>query len=396
MFDRIFIKKNKISKSSIDLGKLCEALLFYDKTDFLLDKFTASQFVKSIELEKLKEYSTKGIINLHYRNSAIGTFQFPNSNKIGIGPLVTKSQAFDLSQYINEGYLEVLGDKKQASKYTDEFLELCSPLEYTEGFQKLLESECEDANLLTSQLKTYIKTYLPQLDVSSLRLSIDNKFETPFGASGYIFNSNFNFEELNEKYSKLFPEGHSLSWTSFLLNSNESSGDINIASQFDAEIYTDVRHYPYIQSRIDEIVKKVTKSERNISTFEEIVLEQYKPIRETINSGEKSFSEFTEIIDKSMEFKKWLKEVENDNTLLGQYYDAITKESWIEKKVAKASRFGIFTGLAIIGDILASGIPIGSLVSSVSDNYLLPKLASGWKPNQFIDNEIKPFLPEKE
>jgi hypothetical protein len=35
MFDRIFIKKNKISESSVDLGKLCEALLFYDQTDFL-------------------------------------------------------------------------------------------------------------------------------------------------------------------------------------------------------------------------------------------------------------------------------------------------------------------------------------------------------------------------
>jgi hypothetical protein len=147
---------------------------------------------------------------------------------------------------------------------------------------------------------------------------------------------------------------------------------------------------------VEDIVKKVSKSEKDINTFENIILEQYKPIRDSINSGEKSFSDFTEILDKSLKFKKWLKEVENDSSLLGQYYEAVTKESWIDKKAVKATRFGVFTALGILGDILAGGIPIGSLVSSASDNYLLPKLAAGWKPNQFIDNEVKPFLPKKE
>ena len=396
MFERIFIKKNRISDSSVDLGKLCEALLFYNKTDFLLDKFTVEQFVKLIDLEKLKEYTSEGIINLHYRNSAIGIFQFPKGINTGVGPMVTKSQAFDLSEIVSNGYLSILdGNKKEASKKTDEFLELCSPQEYTDGFQKILESECEDLTLLTSQLKIYINSYLPQLDVSSLQLSIDDKFQTPVGIDAYIFNSNFDFEELNKKYFDLFPDGHSLNWSSFLLNTYESSGDLNIASQYDAELFTDNKHYPYLQSRVSELVKRVTKSEENIDTFESIILENYKPIRESMNSGEKSFADFTEIIDNSLKFKKWLNNLENDSSLLGQYYEAVIKESWIEKKVSKASRFGIFTALGIVGDAFAGGIPVGSLAASASDNYLLPKILGGWKPNQFIDNEVKPFLPKK-
>ena len=42
----------------------------------------------------------------------------------------------------------------------------------------------------------------------------------------------------------------------------------------------------------------------------------------------------------------------------------------------------------MLGDAAAGGIPIGSAAASVSDNYLLPKLLNGWKPNQFIDNEV--------
>jgi len=396
MFDRIFIKKNKISDTSVDLGKLCEAILFYDKTDFLLDKFTVSQFVKTIDLEKLKEYSSNGIINLHLRNSAIGIINFEKRGKMGVGPVITKSHAFNLTPFVHQSYLEVLGDKKQASIKTDEFLELCSPLEYTDGFQNILESECEDAVLLTSQLKVYLNSYLPQLDLSSLQLIIEDKIDTPMGVPVYIFKSSINLDELNEKYFKLMPDGHFFDWSSFLLNSNESSGDINIASQFNAEIYTDIMHYPYIQNRVEEIVKKVSKSEKDINTFENIILEHYKPIRDSINSGEKSFLDFTEIIDKSLKFKMWLKEVENDSSLLAQYYEAVTKGSWIDKKAIKAARFCFFTAFGILGDALTGGIPIGSLVSSLSDNYLVPKLAAGWKPNQFIDDEVKPFLPKNE
>jgi hypothetical protein len=49
--------------------------------------------------------------------------------------------------------------------------------------------------------------------------------------------------------------------------------------------------------------------------------------------------------------------------------------------------------MGIVGDALAGGIPVGSAIASASDNYLLPKLLGGWKPNQFIDSEVKDFLP---
>jgi len=301
--------------------------LFYNKTDFLLDRFSVVQFVKSVDLEKLKEYTLAGIISLHYQNSAIGTFQFPKGKGLGIGPMVTKSQAFNISQYVNQGYLELLGNKAIASKKADEFLELCSPMEYTDAFQDDLKSECEDGHLLTSQLKIYISSYFPQLDLSSLQLTIEDKFDTPFGQSVYIYSSNFNPDELNKKYSSLLPQGHSLDWTSFLLSSNESSGDLNIASQYSAELFTDVRHYPFIQGRVTELVNKVSKSEKDISIFQDIVLERYKPVREVINSGERSFQKFTKILDKSLEYKKWSAGTEDDLSLLSQYYEAVTKGS---------------------------------------------------------------------
>jgi len=395
MFEKIFIKQNKISENTIDLGKLCESLLFYGQTNYLLDKFTVEQFIKMVGLDKLKEYNEREILKLHFRNSAIGTAQFPIGTKAAFGPMVTKSQAFNLEEIIYNGFLEITNSEKQSKTNTKEFLDICSPLEYSEGFQGVLNSECEDIELLKSQVKIYINSYLPQLDLSDLTIEIENKISTPFGTDAFIFRSNYNFDELNAKYSDLFPEGHSLSWSSFILNVTESSGDINIASQHESEIYSDENHTVYIQGRFNELIKRATKSTENIETFENLALENYKPIRETINSGERSFEEFSQVIDKSFKFREWLKELDGNHALLNEYYEAITKESWIDKKPIKALRMGIFTGLGFLGDMLAGGVPIGSMVSSASDNFLLPKIAKGWKPNQFIDNQVKQFLEEK-
>lgn len=395
MFEKIFIKQNRISDNTIDLGKLCESMLFYGQTNFLLDKFTVEQFIRLIGLEKLKEYNERGIIKLHIRNSAIGTAQFQMGSKKAYGPMITKSEAFNLEEFIYKGFHEITNSEELSKKNTKEFLDICTPLEYSEGFQSVLNSECEDIDLLKNQLRIYINSYLPQLELSDLAIEIENKFSTPFGTDAYIFRSNYDFDVINQKYSELFPKGHFLDWSSFILNVTESSGDINIASQHESEIYSDEIHKVYIQGRVNELIKRVTKSTDNIQTFESLVLENYKPIRDAINSGERSFEEFSKIIDNSFKFREWLSKLDGNHALLNEYYEAISKESWIEKKPIKALRMGIFTGIGFLGDLLAGGIPIGSAMSSASDNFLLPKITKGWKPNQFIDNQMKPFLPEK-
>ncbi|NQU84350.1 MAG: hypothetical protein HQ541_01190, partial [Mariniphaga sp.] len=55
---------------------------------------------------------------------------------------------------------------------------------------------------------------------------------------------------------------------------------------------------------------------------------------------------------------------------------------------------GIFTGAGIIADAVATrgigtviGLGLGAL-----DTFYLDKLISGWKPNQFIEDEVKELL----
>jgi hypothetical protein len=66
----------------------------------------------------------------------------------------------------------------------------------------------------------------------------------------------------------------------------------------------------------------------------------------------------------------------------------------LEKLPSKSIRWSFFTGAGIITDIAATG-GIATLVGlglSALDTFYLDKLISGWKPNQFIEEEVKKLL----
>ena len=60
----------------------------------------------------------------------------------------------------------------------------------------------------------------------------------------------------------------------------------------------------------------------------------------------------------------------------------------------KSARWGIFTGAGIIADVVATG-GIGTAIGlglGAVDTFYLDKLISGWRPNQFIEDDVKELL----
>jgi len=100
------------------------------------------------------------------------------------------------------------------------------------------------------------------------------------------------------------------------------------------------------------------------------------------------------VLKKSQKFKKWILGVEPDQNLLKSYYAEVTQETFVDKLPGKSVRWGIFTGTGFIADAVATG-GIGTAIGvglGVLDTFYLDKLISGWKPSQFIENEVKGLL----
>ena len=94
-------------------------------------------------------------------------------------------------------------------------------------------------------------------------------------------------------------------------------------------------------------------------------------------------------------FKTWLSDCNPDGTLLQEYYNTATSDSWIEKLPTKSLRF-VFTTLG--GAAADLFLPTGGLGTAVGaglgavDSLLLDRLLKGWKPNQFVEGELSEFV----
>jgi len=128
-------------------------------------------------------------------------------------------------------------------------------------------------------------------------------------------------------------------------------------------------------------------------TFQDFVFDDGRALREAINSGRRGFADLRKVLSSATKFRGWLKNRDPDLELVKAYFREATKGSWVDKLPAKSVRWSIFTGLGLAVDVLgAHGIGTATAVAiSAADAFLIDRLLKGWKPNQFIDESLKPF-----
>lgn len=109
------------------------------------------------------------------------------------------------------------------------------------------------------------------------------------------------------------------------------------------------------------------------------------------------FSSVVKLLDSADKFRHWLHTQPPDSSLLRAYYQETVKETWVEKLPAKSTRWSIFTGMGLGLDALGGG-GLGTVAAtalSAVDAFVLDKLIKGWKPHQFVENDLKALFKEE-
>jgi hypothetical protein len=148
-----------------------------------------------------------------------------------------------------------------------------------------------------------------------------------------------------------------------------------------------------MQARIRGILSKRINNESILDTFHEEVLPETKSVREAINSGQISFSQFLKVLENARKFKRWLKGVPPDRNLIQEYYKEVARPNWLNSLSAKATRFVFFTGGGALLDALGGG-GMASASLGAADAFLVDRIVGGWKPNQFIEGPLRELLAD--
>ncbi|HTO14139.1 MAG TPA: hypothetical protein VLZ83_00075 [Edaphocola sp.] len=393
MFERICIKDKKSENYRLDIGFLIDTILFYGKVIVIAHREELNILFSSLGENLIKELISSGRLEIKFKGNILGSMIFPDG-KYSVDTF--SSQDVTLDSILYKIHRKKVNNSTKNLKFSSEFSQIITPYNYGKEVRENIVSDFNNVELLSKTLPLYINSIVPNFELpekTEIEIIKDDSFG-PYDA--YSLNSNIDLKELNKIHKQNKPEvEYDIDYSGFLLSMAESKGDIHLASDLDSELVTSELYSKFIEVELNELIAKRAKSETELNLFKEYSLANCTSLGNAYVNGTLSEKELLRIFEKSNKFREWLSKIPEDGSLLGEYHKAVISKDLSDKLPTKTARFVIFEGIGITLDLLGAG-GIGTAVATslaLGDTFLLDRIINRkWKPNQFIDNTLKPKI----
>lgn len=234
--------------------------------------------------------------------------------------------------------------------------------------------------------------------IPTLELNEIGCFKTHQEKDGIVLETDINFPKMNEIYHKRgSPFDSTITPALILAHILKLEEELFFASSHLSELCCSELSSHLGMNKINYLIERSVKSSRNIENFNEFVLPDVKAIREAVNANRVNLEDLFKALEQSRKFKKWLHGLPPDAHLFKSYHEEITRESFLQKLPGKAMRYSVCAGLGLLAGCLPkTGAALTALSLGAFDTFFLDKFASGWKPNQYVDGNLRKLVTPKE
>lgn len=393
MFESIVIRKLPNQDRSIDAGLLAETLLFYGNVHLLLDIHSLSSLLIEVGPENLLRLIKDGFVKATYFRNTFGThtstnFGFPIHDFAALEISGFKGRKFKRKQdRILNVFENALGDSRKVKRQAIEFHRAVPIRRHCPGFDArsqitdLARQDLEDASYVTKAIQTTILSLVPDYQFPK------GWYFRPIRTNhGFVIDTNLDLKDLNSRYPISVQSGTAVITPPYLVNHIlEARADLCFSSSYQSELVTTSVTSRIMQHRIANLHAKRLRNNQEIASFQDVHLDSARAIRDTINSGERTFDDFIKVLYKSQRFRHWLQGTNPDIGLLKEYHDAAIRNTWIDSLPTKVLRFAVFSAFGFVSEISTS------LGLNAADSLLLDRILKGWKPIHFIEGPLTDF-----
>ena len=387
MFERLIFRNATSPGPLIDIGAVAEALIFYGHVDIVGNGATIKFLLKEIPPLILLDLLRSKRLTLRFLSDQIGVRTQDRQGAAPIHDLITFSspqhtfekEPFDL-------FYGRQPDRLAARRFAR------SVVEVTHG---TFDAQAVLASLLDSVRTERIVSALLQAMVPEYENEAPIRFQLQKENAGFTVDSNINFIKANSHYHKTISKDHSSLTHAYLLALVQGAyEELYFAGVLESEIAVDPLSRVIHPHLLSSVLERRLASQSGINAFTSLTLASAHSIREAVNSGKVPFAEIIRLLDKADRFRDWLRSQPVDADLVKNYYDAVVRETWVEKLPARGTRWGLFTGGGIAVDALGLGGMGTALGVSLSafDAFVLDKLIGGWKPHHFVERDLKAII----
>lgn len=171
-----------------------------------------------------------------------------------------------------------------------------------------------------------------------------------------------------------------------LLNIASALSDLKYGAQQNASMMLSPSASFVAALKVRDVLDSFNQESQKIKLIQQIANPHYYSISDVINSGQRSFTDFIKLLDKSAQFKEWKQSISDEKSFIEEYSAAVEKENkWINDSRLKVGRWIITSMIGFTSSFM------GLAVSGI-DSFFLDKLLHNWSPNQFLKDEVRPFL----
>jgi hypothetical protein len=379
--------------SAVTAGQIAEALLFYQNVHLIIDMGSFGQLIRQLGPGTLLSILQRADSTAVYCEETLGT------QSQAVGPMQVHGYvAFTLTGHEGLGSFRNREDRvaymlrnegipsSAAKRFARAFLKyapvrkLSGDFYLKGGITTAARRDLDDANFVRSAVNAALaRTEGAEALGSALRFDV---VDSDLGM--YVFN-NVDFASINARRAGLRPPQEAITPAHLLSHILEARADLALASFYGGDFVSSEVTSSIVELRYSEILRRGRLNEGQRASFHQVTLPDYPSLRETIDSGQRTFKEFLLLLDKATRFKEWLKTAAVDEGLLLSYMEAVKKEGWIQSVPAKTVRY-LFTAA------IEQQNPILGTAAALADSFIIEKLLGGWRPNHFVENRLGPFL----
>jgi hypothetical protein len=390
VLDRICIRP------PLDVGRLAELLLFYGHVTLMLNRSDLYSLVRGCGVSATFDLLNSGHVAIRYMQNgfAIRTDSTANGRVLHT-PTTFRIEGTALEQAAVEVFRAVTGRDGAGRRQGEAFAGLVEPLSYEGELRDGVDHDFEDATYVGGAVACTLSILAPKYELPEPMIFEPVPVQGYAEATWFEVATNLDFDKINAIYHEVVPPEHSSVTAAFLLSHIlNARGDLYFGTLTNADLAVSDAASAIMQLKCQSIAEQSRRRQEGISLFNDMVLGDGRSIRESINSGQHTFSEFMDVLAKAGRFRKWIANQAPDDELLRSYISEISHVSWVDKLPPKTVRWVLFAAAGF-----AIGLPLGPELGAAAsaglgavDSLLLDRLILGWKPNQFVESTLARFI----
>lgn len=399
-----------IDRSSVDVGSVAEALVYYGHVTLVTNAGSLVKFVQEFGGDNLLRIIDSGLLQLTYdqKHYIVRTVSNPiRFHDFGVTSLVKTADGRKIRSVgdeIESIFIREIGASHATKKIAQDLADRASIRDFSDKVLKTVRQDTLDQAFITNAVSAWMAAMVPEYE-----LPANFNIKTMDTGKGILLVSGLDFEEINKFYHRRIPPEHSSVTDAYLLaNLMDVTREIIFGADADSDLWLGPGQSAMLRTKISALAQRVDKSQASTQIFHEIEFEG-RTFREVIASGEKTPRDLINFLEHedTRKFKEWLAKQDPDAALVKEYDRAVfSKIGWTQRLPFRVGKLFAFGGLgagvdAALGSMgLASLTAIGmsaatDMLASASDEFVLSKLLKGWKPNQFVEGPAKEFLTDR-